>query len=160
MAPFLLRDGPLLSLAGKPTPAVTTPTTTEPFLFGRQAPATVTVYAERDNSDHLGGGAIAGIIIGSVVGILLLLWVIRSCFNLGASPQEREILYHDVEPKRHRHHSRHSRQHSRRRDSSDLSAPPPVVIREHSQRRQQQQPTTYVYKEGDTGRRGRHVVRY
>jgi len=34
----------------------------------------------------LSGGAIAGIVIGSIVGLLLLIWIFRSCSNLGAPP--------------------------------------------------------------------------
>ena len=34
----------------------------------------------------LTGGAIAGIVIGSIAGLLLLIWIFRSCSNLGAPP--------------------------------------------------------------------------
>ncbi|KAJ6446579.1 leucine rich repeat domain-containing protein [Purpureocillium lavendulum] len=105
----------------------------------------------------LSGGAIAGIVIGSIAGFLLLVWIWRSCFNMGAPPgEDREAWYHDVEPKRssshryhhhhsrsphhysshpHHHHHHHHRRHSqsRRRGSSlssGVSTPPPVVIKE------------------------------
>ncbi|KAK4458234.1 hypothetical protein QBC42DRAFT_315604 [Cladorrhinum samala] len=39
-----------------------------------------------DETDNLSGGAIAGIVIGSIAGLLLLIWIIRSCTNLGAPP--------------------------------------------------------------------------
>ncbi|KAH6842389.1 hypothetical protein B0I37DRAFT_435791 [Chaetomium sp. MPI-CAGE-AT-0009] len=38
----------------------------------------------------LSGGAIAGIVLGSIAGFLLLLWIIRSCCNLGAPPGGEE----------------------------------------------------------------------
>ncbi|KAL3964701.1 hypothetical protein ACCO45_001705 [Purpureocillium lilacinum] len=121
--------------------------------------ATVTVVSgSGDSSDSggssattLSGGAIAGIVIGSIAGFLLLVWIYRSCFNIGAPPgEDREAWYHDVDPKRspHRHHHHHSythsrprhggghhhRHHSRRRSSlsSTMSTPPPVVVRETS----------------------------
>jgi Ni/Co efflux regulator RcnB len=107
----------------------------------------------------LTAGAIAGIIIGSVVGILLLIWVVRSCFNLGAPPQEREGLYHDVEPKRHRHHSRHH-SHSRPRrysHTSEVSMPAPVVVAETSRSRSGHRQPAYYYASDD--RRGRRYKR-
>lgn len=125
---------------------------TKSSIFGRQAP-TVTVTVTSDSgsgngkdSDTLTGGAIAGIVIGSIVGFLLLLWIFRSCFNLGAPPQDREFLYRDAEPKRRHHHSRRRRGHSH---SSSLSMPPPVVVRSSS--RSHRQPT-YVYQEAHRGR--------
>ncbi|KAJ3499574.1 hypothetical protein NLG97_g210 [Lecanicillium saksenae] len=74
------------------------PTRTDP-LQPRQASsatATVTVTSEPDSSNSGGhstltGGAIAGIVIGSVVGVLVLLWVIRSCFNLGGPTPTPEV---------------------------------------------------------------------
>ncbi|GKT98005.1 hypothetical protein FLAG1_00778 [Fusarium langsethiae] len=102
-----------------------------PTLVSRQTVETVTVTVTRDgnNGQTLSGGAIAGIVIGSVFGILLLLWIIRSCLNLGAPPQEREKWYHYKEEPRHRHRSR-----SRRSHRSSISAPPPLVVRESRSR--------------------------
>ncbi|EMR71507.1 hypothetical protein UCREL1_1451 [Eutypa lata UCREL1] len=57
-------------------------------LHPRQA-ATTTVVSDIDsgsNQTTLSGGQIAGIVIGSIAGFLLLLWIIRSCTNLGRSP--------------------------------------------------------------------------
>ena len=104
-----------------------------PTLVSRQTVATVTVTADNGNdAQTLSGGAIAGIVIGSIAGFLLLLWVIRSCLNLGAPPQEREKWYHyKEEPKRHHHHHR---SRSRRSHRSSISAPPPIVVRDSRSR--------------------------
>ncbi|KAJ4009718.1 hypothetical protein NW752_009307 [Fusarium irregulare] len=103
-----------------------------PTLVSRQTVETVTVTADNGNdAQTLSGGAIAGIVIGSIAGFLLLLWVIRSCLNLGAPPQEREKWYHyKEEPKRHHHH----RSRSRRSHRSSISAPPPIVVRDSRSR--------------------------
>jgi hypothetical protein len=65
---------------------------TRTIVIRQQPPATVTVVSTPDGtaSSSLSPGAIAGIVIGSVLGFLLLLWIWRSCTNLGAPPQERE----------------------------------------------------------------------
>ncbi|CAH0050340.1 unnamed protein product [Clonostachys solani] len=77
-----------------PIPVPTWTTTDTPSrVVARQAVTTVTVVATNDdcvNCTQLSGGAIAGIVIGSIFGFLLLLWIIRSCFNLGAPPKDRE----------------------------------------------------------------------
>lgn len=137
------------------TPIADSNVATKASFYARQAATTVTVTATPDcgGGTNLSGGAIAGIVIGSVVGTLVLLWVVRSCFNLGASPQEREVLYHDIEPKRHRHRSR-PRRYSH---SSDISTPAPVIITDSSRARSSQRPA-YVYTD-DRGR-GRKVRRY
>lgn len=89
-------------------------------LHARQS--TVTVTSTSDTSDqsassnNLSGGAIAGIVIGSIAGFLLLLWIFRSCSNLGGPPQEEKhdpAWYDDVGAGRRR-----SRGHSRGRRGS------------------------------------------
>lgn len=44
-----------------------------------------------NDANTLSGGAIAGIVIGSIAGFLLLLWIIRSCTNLGAPPGREAV---------------------------------------------------------------------
>ncbi|KAG6008015.1 hypothetical protein E4U43_000229 [Claviceps pusilla] len=142
----------------------------EPDLLARQAPATVTVTAipvtppprapsnDDTGSSNLSGGAIAGIVIGSVAGLLLLLWIVRSCFNLGAPPQERETMYHYVKPERERHHRHRSRHTSRPRrysHASEVSVPPGVVIPEAGRTRSRHR--RMVYEEDGRGRRYRNV---
>ncbi|TPX11111.1 uncharacterized protein E0L32_007972 [Thyridium curvatum] len=140
----------------------------------RQSPATVTVTVTAapagggggSGASTLSGGAIAGIVIGSVVGILLLLWIIRSCMNIGAPPQERESWYHDVEPTstRRRHSgNHHHHSHSRRGSVAEVrtSSRPPVVVVRDDARRASKSPrrpsATYAYEEPSRGRSGRRV---
>lgn len=113
------------------------------------------------SGNYLSSGAIAGIVLGTIAGTLLVLWIIRSCFNPGAPPRvERDPMYHEPAMRTHHHSRRHSGHsgHSRRRSYSvDSSAPPPVVIREHSRRRSQQPTHVFVGGSGNV-ERGRTYV--
>jgi hypothetical protein len=94
---------------------------------------------QSSSSSNLSGGAIAGIVIGSIFGVLLLWWIIRSCgggfgFGSRAPSQSPAPGYYHYEKNhgrgrsrsshRHRHHHHH---HSPRRSSSLR----PVVIESH-----------------------------
>lgn len=143
MAPYLPIPVPTWTTADSPSRVV-----------ARQVVTTVTVVATNDdcaNCVHLTGGAIAGIVIGSIAGFLLLLWIIRSCFNLGAPPKEREKAWYkwgDEEPRHHHHHRHHHRSGSRRRGrsrsyrASSTYSVPAVVINERS--RSSRRPRVYV----------------
>ena len=94
--------------------------------------ATVTVVTQPDNNNnsdsHLSGGAIAGIVVGSVLGFLLLLWIFKSLTNLGAPSDQVDksrrasntAWYDDVGAERggrRRSHSHHSHGGGSRRGS-------------------------------------------
>ncbi|KAF6829182.1 hypothetical protein CPLU01_08072 [Colletotrichum plurivorum] len=96
---------------------LTTPTKVLP----RQVVVTVTPTpestAESASNANLSGGAIAGIVIGSVAGFLILLWILKSC-GLWGKPNQ----WGDEDPPHHHHHdyrgrspgSRHHRRHQHR----------------------------------------------
>ncbi|KAH7235692.1 hypothetical protein BKA59DRAFT_559063 [Fusarium tricinctum] len=134
MAPLSPKD---LGLGHILARALASPTLSlPPTLVARQNTETVTVTTTSDDGNDaqtLSGGAIAGIVIGSIAGFLLLLWIVRSCLNLGAPPQEREKWYHykEEQPRRHSHNHR---SRSRRSHRSSISAPPPIVVRESRSR--------------------------
>lgn len=124
MAPFPVAEG--LPLAHSPTPA----TEASPTIEARQSEETVT--CDSSGGTSLGGGEITGIVIGTIAGTLLLLWLIRSCFNIGAPPTgDREKVFRHVEPEHRRRHRSKRRSHSRRR-SVDLDVPPAAYYKESS----------------------------
>ncbi|KAH9986262.1 hypothetical protein F4779DRAFT_305800 [Xylariaceae sp. FL0662B] len=136
MAPLLTAPAPIGRLLQR-EPAQTTPTKTLPraitkVLAARQATTTVVQGSEDSSSTQLSGGAIAGIVVGSIAGLLLLIWIIRSCSNLGnprgwgatfgadPEPEKLSAAYrYPSETHGHRSRSRHSRHshHSPRRTS-------------------------------------------
>ncbi|OAA57425.1 hypothetical protein SPI_07084 [Niveomyces insectorum RCEF 264] len=167
MAPYAQAPGAGPAVLQRLPTRTTVPAHLHEFLLRvRQAStSTVTVQSSpadtKDNSssnNQLSGGAIAGIVIGSVAGFLLLLWIIRSFTNLGAPPAEREAWYDDAAAPTYRrdgHHHRHHRHRDRDRDryysdgsgypprsystsrrpSTTIAEPVPVVVRSNSRRR-------------------------
>lgn len=129
--------------------------------------ATTTVVAEDgggSNAKTLTGGAIAGIVIGSIAGFLLILWLIRSCTNLGQpkgwgdrfepdhekpvtrSPRHSYPYHHEthLDGDVYRSQSRgHSRAHSRHSHSHSHS---------HSPRRSVEVRPVYTYESRPRGR--------
>ncbi|KAK0617529.1 hypothetical protein B0T14DRAFT_271957 [Immersiella caudata] len=162
-------------------------------LVRRQTVATVTVVPDSDNAGPNGsgdansdddqadstqtltGGVVAGIVIGSIAGLLLLIWIFRSCSNLGAPPgasgnpggqawydgvrdeyPPRHTKGHRTSSRsrsRHSHHShRHHHYHPRRSGSVVREVQPVAVMRSASPRAP---PVVY----DDRARRGRRERR-
>ncbi|KAI0015692.1 hypothetical protein F4780DRAFT_783900 [Xylariomycetidae sp. FL0641] len=71
--------------AGRLAPTRTLPQpATRVLLPARQVTTTVVSTASSSGgAATLSGGAIAGIVIGAIAGFLLILWLVRSCVNLG-----------------------------------------------------------------------------
>ncbi|KAK4099101.1 hypothetical protein N658DRAFT_525731 [Parathielavia hyrcaniae] len=116
--------------------------------MARQESTTTVVVATDPNpgstsNNSLDGGAIAGIVIGSIVGILLVWWIIKSCAGPRAPDTSRQGWYDDTVPPpprsrsrsvphgRHHHHHHHPHRHSRRHSHSrHRSSSRPVVVEE------------------------------
>ncbi|KAI0890951.1 hypothetical protein F4806DRAFT_342639 [Annulohypoxylon nitens] len=141
----------------------------------QQGTTTVVTTGNSTPTNNLSGGAIAGIVIGSIAGFLLLLWIIRSCINWrhpgawgetfepdnekpphthyygGSSTRyPREIHGH-----RHRSHSRHSHRSPRRRSVVSVTRPA-YVERSRSPRA----PPAAYYADGREVRRSSDGRRY
>ncbi|KAK4223115.1 hypothetical protein QBC38DRAFT_488359 [Podospora fimiseda] len=132
-----------------PPPTATLPKGFSQLLTARQATTTVIVDNNNNNGGGGGGksggldaGAIVGIVLGTIAGILLLWWIIRVCSQPrdprgSGGPRPRDDYYEEPIPRRsrsrsasrhsrgHRHHHHHGHSSSRRRSTSR-----PVVLQE------------------------------
>ncbi|KAI1454573.1 hypothetical protein F4805DRAFT_309821 [Annulohypoxylon moriforme] len=142
----------------------------------QQGTTTVVTTGSGEPTNNLSGGAIAGIVIGSIAGFLLLLWIIRSCINWrnpgawgdtfepdnekpphthyygGSTRYPREIHGH-----RHRSHSRHSHRSPRR--TSVVSVTRPAYV-DHPRSRSPRAPPAAYYADGRDARRSSDGRRY
>ncbi len=121
-------------IARQNAPAATVTVTADPT-----PTSTTVVVTENDSSSGGGGGgglgtgAIIGIVIGTIVGILLIWWIIKSCSKPAPPPDsDRQGWYDDGRTRhrsrsRHSHHSHHGHHHHHRHRSS---TPRPVVLEE------------------------------
>ncbi|KAI1407594.1 hypothetical protein F5Y13DRAFT_125176 [Hypoxylon sp. FL1857] len=143
-------------------PTRTLPAAITKVLAARQGTTTVVAQDNGNSSQTLSGGAIAGIVIGSIAGFLILLWIIRSCVNFrnpGAwgttfepdNEKPPSSHYHAStryprETHGHRSHSRHShhshRHHSPRR-TSVVSITRPVYVEQPRGRSPRAPPAAY-----------------
>jgi hypothetical protein len=133
--------------------------------------------SQSSSSTNLSGGAIAGIVIGSIIGFFLLIWVLRSCgfgFGLCATPTvaapvppPREYYYE--KPRRSRSTRRHSHRHHHHRHSSSSTSPPrrstsrplrPIVVDNTYDSTPRAPPATYVYHSQTTGEPQGHYASY
>ncbi|KAI2604313.1 uncharacterized protein GGS25DRAFT_455433 [Hypoxylon fragiforme] len=157
------------------TPTSTWPDAVSKVISARQQGTTTTVIAESngDSTHTLSGGAIAGIVVGSIAGFLLLLWIIRSCINYRNPGGWGESFEPEFEksPSRHHHsstrypreihdhrsHSRHSHRSPRR--TSVVSVTRPVYVEQHRSRSPRAPPTVY-HSDGRDYRRSSDARRY
>ncbi|KAF4625274.1 hypothetical protein G7Y89_g12892 [Cudoniella acicularis] len=123
-----------------------TPTRTSSFLrriiFSRQSANSVvpTTYGSINSGPD--PGTVVGIVLGSVAGFLLLLWLFYTCLNFGAWGTASVYTEREVVRERDRRKSHHSSHRSRRasetveiRRSSRVS--PVRIVREPSPRREE-----------------------
>ncbi|KAK0644145.1 hypothetical protein B0T16DRAFT_417216 [Cercophora newfieldiana] len=189
MAPIIQAQGVLLKVENLLIRAIEpTRTLLDTASLPKRQVVTVTAVSDPDNANGNGdansdddqatqaqtltGGAIAGIVIGSIAGLLLLIWIFRSCSNLGAPPGASEnpggeAWYDGVRDEypprhthghrtrsrsRHSHHSHHRHHHHRRSGSEVREVQPVAVMRSASPRAP---PVVY----DDRARRGRRERR-
>ena len=134
--------------ADTPTSTYTLPSPVLQQVEIRQQAQTVTVTAvptsESDNGRSSGttldGGAIAGSVIGSIAGFVLICWVLRSFFGIG-SPISTLSGYDSSLPEKDYYRTR--RRH-RRSSSSRVASPRPVVVRGRQHRDRTRRPAVYV----------------
>ncbi|KAK1772750.1 hypothetical protein QBC33DRAFT_28792 [Phialemonium atrogriseum] len=130
----------------------------------QSAPATtVTVVSDSGGGggkgSSLSGGAIAGIVIGSIAGFLLLWWIVYSCTNMGAPPRgepaAQQAAWYDGVRDEYPPRSpgrRSSRSRSHRRRSTEVRHSRPVAVVAGGSPRA----PTYVYeRDGRDARSGR-----
>ncbi|KAI1396552.1 hypothetical protein F4819DRAFT_130766 [Hypoxylon fuscum] len=161
-------------------PTRTLPDAVTKVLAARQQGTTTVVAETTGGGTTLSGGAIAGIVVGSVAGVLLILWLIRSCTNLGRpggwgnsfEPEnEKPATHHhyghstryprETHGHRHRSHSRHSH-HSHRspRRTSVVSVTRPVYVEQSGRSRSPRAPPVAYYSDGRDARRSRDSRRH
>ncbi|KAI0178512.1 hypothetical protein GGR52DRAFT_259571 [Hypoxylon sp. FL1284] len=144
-------------------PTRTLPDTITKVLSARQQGTTTVVSQDNGGStNNLSGGAIAGIVIGSIAGFLLIMWIIRSCINLNNSrgwgnnfepDNEKPPTHHHYghstryprETHGHRSRSRHSRCSPRR---TSVSVTRPVYVEQPSRGRSPRAPPAAYYSDG------------
>ncbi|KAK1990855.1 hypothetical protein LX36DRAFT_663834 [Colletotrichum falcatum] len=105
------------ALAGAATALHPTRTLARPLrdILARQVVTTVTATPETTedsaSDSNLSGGAIAGIVLGSIAGFLLLLWIVRSCgmWSRPAEWSDKDV----IDDRRYRGRSPGSRHHRR-----------------------------------------------
>ncbi|KAI0876957.1 hypothetical protein GGS24DRAFT_449635 [Hypoxylon argillaceum] len=116
---------PAVTLASALKATRTLPQVVTKVLTARQETTTVVTDGTTSGGSVLSGGAIAGIVIGSIAGFLLLWWIVRSCCVMGhperwgrgdryEPPLAREKLppvapYGGRSRSRSHHHHHHSR---------------------------------------------------
>ncbi|KAI1131864.1 hypothetical protein F5Y10DRAFT_261805 [Nemania abortiva] len=126
-------------------------------LPARQATTTVVTDGSTSGGSVLSGGAIAGIVIGSIAGFLLLWWIVRSCSTMGRPgtwgnayepAREKPSSYNHAETpyRRHSHSGHHHHHHSRSPRRVDVEVVQPAAY--GSRGRSPRAPPAAYYSDG------------